>query len=204
MGLETLQQLVDARIATPFTAPSFDNARFDLEQLTGRLIELSSHASSSVLTAAVGLVLAAQRDGAPAAWVAPHDRLFFPPDLIDSGVDLAALAVVRVVSTDQAIRAADRLLRSGAFGAVVIDLGSLTQLSLPAQSRLASLAQKHHSVVACLTDKSATTDSLGSLISLRAEAKRVGHACELHMLKDKRHGPGWSFREECRAPIGLR
>jgi recombination protein RecA len=205
MGLETLQQLVDARIAAPLSAPSFATARFDFEQLCGRLIELSSHASSGILTAAVGLVLASQRDGAPAAWIAPRDRLFFPPDLIDNGVDLAALAVVRVTSADQAIRSADRLLRSGAFGAVVIDLGrELTQLALPAQSRLASLAQKHRSIVVCLTDKSATTDSLGSLISLRGEARRVGRACELTMLKDKRHGPGWSFREECRGPAGLR
>jgi recombination protein RecA len=205
MGRKTLQQLVDARIATPLTSPTFDQARFELEQLAGRFIELSSHASSSVLTAAVGLVLACQRDGAPAAWVAPRDRLFFPPDLIDSGVDLAALAVVRVTTADQALRSADRLLRSGAFGAVVVDLGNaVSQLSLAAQSRLASLAQKHRSIVVCLTEKSASADSLGSLVSLRAEARRVGRACEIFMLKDKRHGPGWLFREECRGPIGLR
>ena len=180
-------------------------ARFAFEQLTGRLIELSSHVGSSVLTTAVGLILAAQRDGAPAAWIGAPHRLFFPPDLVDSGVDLAALAVIRVGDTRLAVRAADRLLRSGAFGIVVIDMGdAVVHLPLAAQSRLASLAQKHRSVVVCLTEKPSSNDSLGSLVSLRAEAKRDRMATTLLMLKDKRHGPGWAHHEECRGPLGLR
>ncbi len=184
-------------------APS--EARFAFEQLSGRLIELSSHVGSSVLTTAVGLVLAAQRDGAPAAWIGATHRLFFPPDLVDNGVDLSALAVIRVSETRLAVRAADRLLRSGAFGVVVIDIGdAVAHLPLAAQSRLASLAQKHRSIVACLTEKPASTDSLGSLVSLRAEAQREHTDTKLLMLKDKRHGPGWAHHEECRGPLGLR
>ncbi len=180
-------------------------AGFAFEQLAGRLIELSSDLGSSVLTAAVGLVLAAQRDGAPAAWVGPAERLFFPPDLADSGVDLGALVVVRIDKVSLAIRSADRLLRSGAFGLVVIDLGgNAKQLALPAQSRLASLAQKHRSIVACLTERPASSDSLGSLVSLRAEAKREHTTTTLFVLKDKRHGPGWAHHEVCRGPLGLR
>jgi recombination protein RecA len=186
-------------------SPAPSEAGFDFEQLAGRLIELSSHVGSCVLTTAVGLVLAAQRDGSPAAWVAFSDRLFFPPDLADNGVDLSALVVVRVHRVADALRAADRLLRSGAFGIVVIDLGDATaHLSLPAQSRLASLAQKHRSIVACLTEKPSSNDSLGSLVSLRGEAKRRRHAVELVMIKDKRHGPGWTHHEACRGPLGLR
>lgn len=196
MILEQLRVRVDA-------APR--EARFAFDELTGRLIELSSHVGSSVLTTAVGLVLAAQRDGAPAAWIGPAERLFFPPDLADSGVDLAALAVVRVDKVNLAIRSADRLLRSGAFGLVVIDLGAnATHLALPAQSRLTSLAQKHRSIVACLTERPASHDSLGSLVSLRAEAKRERTTTTLLMLKDKRHGPGWAHQEVCRGPLGLR
>jgi recombination protein RecA len=172
--------------------------------LAGRLVELSSQHCSSILTTAVGLVLAAQREGAPTAWIAPKDRLFFPPDLADSGVDLTAMVVVQVTQTASAIRAADRLLRSGAFGAVVVDLAGSAHLSLQAQSRLASLAQKHRSIVVCLTDKPATSDSLGSLVSLRAEAKRHATTTQLVALKDKRHGPGWVHEEECRGPAGLR
>ncbi|HSI04065.1 MAG: recombinase A [Myxococcota bacterium] len=188
-----------ARVEAP------QEVRFAFDQLAGRLIELSSHVGSSVLTTAVGLILAAQRDGAPAAWIGPPHRLFFPPDLADSGVDLAALAVVRVREVHLAVRSADRLLRSGAFGIVVIDIGdAVAHLSLAAQSRLASLAQKHRSIVACLTEKPASNDSLGSLVSLRAEAKRERTATTLLMLKDKRHGPGWAHHEECRGPLGLR
>src|SRR5262249_33158270 len=162
------------------------------EGLAGRLIELSCQSCSSVLTAAAGLVLAAQRDGAPAAWIAAPHRLFFPPDLADSRIDLAARALVKVTRTDAAGRSAAPLLRSGAFGIVVIDIGdAVSHLSLPAQSRLSSLAQKHHSIVACLTEKPASNDSLGSLVSLRAHAKRKQLVVELLMLKDKRHGPGW-------------
>ena len=174
--------------------------------LVGRIVELSSHANSAVLTAAVSLVLDTQRDGSPVAWVAHPNRLFFPPDLVTSGVDLASLAVVRVPNHALATRSADRLLRSGAFGLVVIDYGNwLQQLSLPAQSRLASLAQKHQSIVACLTEKQPGNDSLGSLVSLRAQVRRIGsQQLELSALKDKRHGPGWSTREVCNGPAGLR
>ncbi len=190
---------IRARVEAP------EETRFAFDQLAGRLIELSSHVGSSVLTTAVGLVLAAQRDGAPAAWVAAPHRLFFPPDLVDSGVDLAALVVVRVQEPRLAIRAADRLLRSGAFGVVIIDIGdAVAHLPLAAQSRLASLAQKHRSIVACLTEKPASNGSLGSLVSLRAEAKRERTTTTLLMLKDKRHGPGWAHHEECRGPLGLR
>jgi len=52
-------------------------------------------------------------------------------------------------------------------------------------------------------------DPMGSLVSLRAEAswERTDPSrflCEIHVLKDKRRGPGWKHTEVCRGPIGLR
>lgn len=178
--------------------------------LVGRIVELSSHTASgkgsAVLTTATRLIREVQRDGSPVAWIGHPDRLFFPPDLVANGVELASLVVVRVPNHALATRSADRLLRSGAFGLVVIDYGTwLAQLPLAAQSRLASLAQKHRSIVACLTEKPPTSDSLGSLVSLRAQALRIDvQTIELSALKDKRHGPGWLEREVCRGPAGLR
>ncbi|MBC7792524.1 MAG: recombinase A [Clostridia bacterium] len=193
-------------IENPRQAASERARTLSFENLEGRIVELSSHRSSAVLTAATRLIVEVQRNGSPAAWVGSRERLFFPPDLVDSGVDLSSLVVVRVPNHALATRSADRLLRSGAFGLVVIDYGMwLAQLALPAQSRLASLAQKHRCIVACLTEKPSVNDSLGSLVSLRAQAQRIGTTTiELSALKDKRHGPGWSEREVCSGPAGLR
>ena len=76
------------------------------------------------------------------------------------------------------------------------------------QSRLVQLALKHDAVVLCLTATRPEAPSLGSLVSLRAEAsrRRVGegrYACEIHVIKDKRRGPGWRWREVWRGPAGL-
>ncbi|MEL6759883.1 MAG: recombinase A [Myxococcota bacterium] len=161
------------------------------------------------MTVGVGLVLSAQSDGEPVAWIASPQRLFFPPDLAASGVDLEALAVVRVDGANAMARAADKLLRSGAFGLVVLDLGRENTIPQALQSRLVGLTQKHESAVVMLTEKSSQHESVGSLISLRAQAKRVRlsvgrFACELDIIKDKRRGPGWTHRELHRGPMGLR
>ncbi|HTM21966.1 MAG TPA: recombinase A, partial [Kofleriaceae bacterium] len=95
---------------------------WQLAALRGRLVEVSAAAGSAGLTAAVGMVLAAQREAEPVAWVTPPEHGFFPPDLGDSGVDLDALVVVRAPDLRASARAAEHLLRSGAFGLVVIDL----------------------------------------------------------------------------------
>jgi recombination protein RecA len=100
-------------------------------------------------TGAVSLVVHAQRRGEPVAWVERAAvGALYPPDLADAGVDLDRLVVVRVPDqprgaapstgkttrrdgrtprgrlggTTSALRAAELLLRSGAFGLVVVDL----------------------------------------------------------------------------------
>jgi recombination protein RecA len=194
-------------------------ARFCLEEVAGRLVELSGEGACAVLTLAVGLVLDAQALREPVAWVSSDESSFYPPDMADSGVDLAALVVVRIASTalhakphpsSQTLAvAAERLLRSGAFGLVVLDLGKDAVLSQALQSRLLGLAQRHHAGLVCLTEKAEETPSLGSLVSLRAQAVRTWlardrFACELRVHKDKRRGPVWSEREVYRGPLGLR
>lgn len=192
--------------------------RFGLEELLGRLCELSGEGDSATLTLAMRVVLDAQAQAEPVAWLGSAESTFYPPDAADSGVDLAALAVVRVSAAKLArplgvvlATSAERLLRSGAFGLVVLDLGGDTRAQLPTslQSRLLGLAQRHHAAVLCLTKKPASAPSLGSLVSLRAQAVRrwLGQdrfACELSVQKDKRRGPVWSEREVYRGPLGLR
>lgn len=183
--------------------------RWNLAGLAGRLTEISATGASAALTCAVGLVIEAQRAGEPVAWIARGRAAFFPPDLADSGVDLAALAVVRAPDLRAAARAADHLLRSGAFGLIVLDLGRDAVMPTPVQGRLVGLAQRHDTALVCLTDKPGDRPSLGSMVSLRAEALREpaeGHRfrCKVKVLKDKRRGPHWTASEVVRGPAGLR
>ncbi|CAN5728747.1 hypothetical protein BH11MYX3_BH11MYX3_32000 [soil metagenome] len=193
-----------------------------LAAMRGRLVELSARGAAATLTTATELVLEAQRASEPVAWVVPWSldpktSTFYPPDVADTGIDLAALVVVRAPSMVASARAAERLLRSGAFGLIVLDFASVDLETHRAQrlpdqvlGRLVTLAQAHDAAVVCLTDKPPDAGSLGSLVSLRAEAMRLrgaptdgGFEVTLRTLKDKRRGPGWSSRRKARGPAGL-
>jgi recombination protein RecA len=180
-----------------------------LEQVAGRLVEISGVGATAALTVAFGLVLEAQRRGEPVAWIALEERGFYPPDAAEGGVDLGALVVVRVANAKAVGRAADQLVRSGAFGLIVLDLGAGADMPTPLQTRLVGLAQKHQTALLCLTEKGRESQSLGSLVSLRVQAQRERvcddrFSCGLAVLKDKRRGPTWTHAEVYRGPAGLR
>jgi recombination protein RecA len=197
------------------SAPGFQRAavapspaRWRLEEIAGRLLEVSGAGAPATLTVAFGLTLEAQRQGEPVAWVTQRESSFYPPDAAEGEVDLDALVVVRVPDAPAAPRAADRLVRSGAFGLIVLDMGTVA-IPTPLQARLAGLAQKYHTALVCLTEKESEAPSLGSLVSLRVQAQRRRtsedrFACMLRVLKDKRRGPTWTHAEVCRGPAGLR
>jgi recombination protein RecA len=191
--------------------------------LSGRLVELSGSAAAASLTAAFGLVLEAQLAGDRAAWVTLPGSIFFPPDVVDGGIDLAALPVVRARDARAAGRAADHLLRSGGFGLVIIDLapaclseatrrqalGSSAFVPVPLLTRLLGLARAHDAAVVMLTSKPHDAPSIHSLISLRVETTRSAAApgryeVRVRAIKDKRGGPGWTHGETCRGPAGMR
>jgi len=179
-----------------------------LDSFTGRLAEISGGRASTALTLAFHLAWEAQRQGEPVAWVGCRERAFFPPDAAAVGVDLDGLIVVWASGTLATARAADLLVRSGGFGLVVLDLGTSAALPLAALARLAGLALKHGTAVLCLTEKEPGRPSLGPLVSMRAEADRVGQPggrflCRARVVKDKRLGPGWEHTEVCRGPDGL-
>lgn len=197
-----------------------EQANLRFAALRGRLVELSGSGASAVLSVSVALVRQAQLAHEPAAWITFAAASFYPPDVAASGVDLAALAVVRVHEVNEAARAAEQLLRSGAFGLVVIDLSAPARalgpgapgaerrpLATAALGRFVALAQQHHSAVVCLTEKKREHESLGSLVSLRVEAVRERQGTELFIsvraLKDKRHGPTWHERWPAHPPDGL-
>jgi recombination protein RecA len=189
---------------------------WSLASLRGRLVELSARGASATLTTSIELVLEAQLAGEPVAWIMLDAGSFYPPDVADAGVDLAALVVIRVHDATGAARAAERTLRSGAFGLVVLDLSvgaessQRLDISMAHQGRLVSLAQAHDAAVVVLTEKSADAASLGSLVSLHAEALRArasspsaGFELTIRALKDKRRGPGWTKKSKARGPAGF-
>lgn len=212
------------------------HACWGLTAMRGRLVEISGRGATAVLTTAAGIVVDAQTAGEPVVWVTLAHSTFFPPDLAASGVDLAALVVVRVADRGTAMRAAERVLRSGAIGLVVIDLGAadegpgvaqeparrsrmagsaamMQQMSGAAatatHARLITLAQQHDAAVVCLTEKTTESTSLGSLVSLRAQAVRKpattgsDYFATIRVIKDKRRGPGFEAAEAVSLPAGM-
>ena len=181
---------------------------WNLPSLAGRVAEVSDSGAAPLLTAAAALILEAQERGEPVAWIGFDDSVFFPPDFAEWGIDLEALPVIRVPDLLAACGAAERLLRSGAFGLVVLDLQAQATMRLAVQSRLAALAREHRAALLCLTRKEEGAPSLGPLVSLRGEGRISRTAFgrfdwEIRITKDRRGAPGWSHTEACRGTDGL-
>jgi len=205
VSLEAWRTLVRERIPAPEVEPQ---PRWNRAELAGRVAELCGGRAPAAYTFAVSLLLDAQQQGEPAAWITTRERAFYPPDVAANGVDLAALVVVRVPGVEHVPRAADQLGRSGAFGLLILDLGADARVPTPLLSRLLGLAQKHDLAIVCLTEKTSDSPSLDSLVSLRADVVRSRQspgrfACTLRVAKDKRHAPGWGETVWCRGPAGV-
>jgi recombination protein RecA len=188
-----------------FIVPS--KTPWTLSEVAGRLVEISGSTASAALTLTFVLVREAQERGEPVGWVTMSETSFYPPDAAQNGTDLATLVVVRLSHAESISRAGEKLLRSGGFGVVVLDLGD-ADISMPLQTRLTGLAHRHHTALICLTKKESRAFSLGSLVSLRAHAERQRaennrFACTLRVLKDKRRGPTWHYEELYTGPAGL-
>ena len=177
----------------------------------GRLSELAGGRSSGRTTAAVSLVIRAQSLDEPVVWVQPRNGSLYPPDLADSGVDLDALVVVNVPPEPRHLaRAAELLLRSGAFGLVVVDLTAGVPRGDAWQGRLSALARQHDCRVVLLSEVTRCAEeapSLGPMVGLRVmpscERRAPGRYVVSHrLLKDKLGGPPLA-PDKRRAPWGL-
>jgi recombination protein RecA len=210
------QERVRAALAslksTPAPRPLPPKPSWSLPELAGRLVEIHG-AHGGVLSLAARLVHDAQCRGETTAWVLRPGAAFFPPDFAAAGVDLASLIVVRAGGVGGGARAADVLLRSGAFGLVVLELGVEREDDVPLalQSRWLAAARAHDAALLCVSEKPRGARSLGSLVSLcgtvaiaRDAAASDAFTCTLHVEKDKRRAPGWRHVEICHGPLGLR
>jgi recombination protein RecA len=130
----------------------------------------------------------------------------FPPDLAENGVDPAGLVFVFAADALQAARAAEHLLRSGAFALVVLDLEHDADISDAAQGRLLRLARATDAAVLCISR--GDTVLRGSMISLRGRTSRVAttdgrYRLRIHITRDKHGGPAVRSGEVCHAPPGM-
>ena len=179
-----------------------------LATFAGRFTELSSALAGASLTLAFRLVIEVQKQGEPMAWITHRNSTFFPPDVAEYGIDVTAVPVIRGSDNITMARTAEHLLRSGAFGLIVLDLGTDARLPQHAQSRLTGQARQHQTALICITEKEIHQPSLGSLVSLRAHTARTPHNrhrfyCHANIVKDKRCGPDWNYKEICHGPDGL-
>ena len=160
----------------------------------GQLLELSGRAPGKLSTAA-RLIAHAQAEGEPVAWVTPREAAsFYPPDFAAVGVALEALVVVRIPDEAKGhalVRASEVLLRSGAFGCVIIDFGKapLPRGELAWQARLSGLARLHAARVVLITASASDSPSVGPLVSLRVSPETRSEAGRAvlaqHVLKSK-------------------
>jgi recombination protein RecA len=167
---------------------------WSLSALSGLLTEVSGGDDSAALTLVAQLVFDCQESSQPAAWITTADSAFYPPDFAAAGINLDALTVVRLSARHAAFIAAEHLLRSGAFGLIVIDRGSDSIIPAAFQRRLQILARHHDIAAVCLTDKSPDADSAGALINVHAVSRRTQSAdstvCEVVFKKVKGGQPG--------------
>lgn len=151
----------------------------------GRIVELCGEGRT---TAAAMILAHAQREAETAVWIQPEHGDLYPPDLAEAGIDIEALIVVHVpqrasnsrrasrrgrdrdrsLSAEQC-RSAEMLLRSGAFGLVILDFTRGDPVGSTAwQGRLLGLARQHEARLLILRDDRALEGpSLGPLVSLR-------------------------------------
>jgi hypothetical protein len=125
-----------------------------LDTLCGRFVEITGSYATAALSVAAGLLHAAQQRDGYAVWIGGEDSVFFPPDFSSAGIDMRVLPVLRLPNAMTAWRAADTLLRSGAFAVVVVDARNFSMPSLSMQTRLTGLAQKHGAVLVALCRES--------------------------------------------------
>jgi len=215
--LHALRALIPGLLPSDHGDLAPDNDLFCLPAFRGKLVEISATAHQGALSAAAHLLLDAQLAGENCAYITLAATFFYAPDAAALGLDLAALPVITAPDPLMAGRAASHLLRSQAFGVVVIDLTSAlpraAQLPQPLLSRLVGLAKKADSALIILTDKAQGSESLGSIVGLHLSIRRAPappddsgqprFTLTVEATKDKRRGPGWTQRLTLPAPPEL-
>ena len=135
------------------------------------------------------------------------DGTYYPPALVAAGVDLDRLLVITVPDATSVARAADIVLRSAAFGVVVMPA---VTLRATAWTRLASLTHRANALLVALG--TTASNELGYFASLRVRLRAsgvhvagghglfctlAGIGVEAAVLKHKRAAPGRRAHFDC-------
>jgi len=178
----------------------------DVSSLRGHLVEVDDGPGRAVTTLGASVVYEAQASGRCAAWVTTRDDLPLAEDLVAWGIDLQALLFVRAPDARAAGRAAERLLRTGAWAAVVLEPGAF--VFEPARiGRLSRLAETHHATVLVRREGRAGPGS--ALVGMRLQASRERPSHEpprlaIDVVRHRRGGAGSRWTTTCDGPPGLR
>ena len=185
-----------SRLVQPFSG---NQPGWNLQEVQGRLIEISEPHPVAALSFCFLLVREVQMAGNYAAWVGSMDSTFYPPDAEKSGIDLRNLPVLRLTDARSLGRATEILLRSGAFQLVLLDLGRDHAIPVARLAQLNGLVRKHNACAVFMTRKQHDEQSVGPLISLHARTSRQrvetnSFSCQLKILRDKRRGKKWTWQ----------
>lgn len=183
--------------------PETAGGLFDVSRVEGRVVEVSEAGFFGALSALTGLMAQVQARGEQIGWVETGPNLFYPPDLAFRGLDVEAIAVVLAPDSSAGLLAADWLVRSGAFGLVVVDwAGSAVDDS--DLGRLARLVEDRAAALVFLTKKNPGDPSLATQVSLRGTVELTPEGdTEWAVTKDKRSGPSHRQRTRFHGPFGL-
>jgi hypothetical protein len=192
--------------AKKLSSPS-DLPPFGYRRIAGKLVEISG---SGQLSLVASLLAEAQQEGELCGWISTTLHTVFPPDLERNGVDLSLLYFFWIDTPTGATKALEYLLRSEAFGLVVLDMSKHPGIPDGIAGRLMRLAGKVRcGVVALSALKDSTQSIFGSLTSLRINT-RLEPAPEgllyvtLTAERDRTTAPQWRRRLTYHAPTGLR
>ncbi|MBC5798646.1 MAG: hypothetical protein GIX03_01830 [Candidatus Eremiobacteraeota bacterium] len=169
----------------------------------GAVATLEGAAGSGRSAVAARLLATATANGGLGALIetpAGSEGAFYPPALAAAGVDLGRLLIVHANGVSDVARAADIVLRSAAFGVVVIPM---IGLQATAWTRLVSLTHRANAVFVVLGESASNElRYFASLrVHVRAASVRVagsgglfctlaGIGSEATVLKHKRAAPG--------------
>ena len=177
-----------------------------VSSMRGHLVEIEDTSGSAITTLSAAVVYEAQSSGRCAAWVTTRGDLPVAEDLAAWGIDLKALLFVRAPDARAAGRAAERLLRTGAWAAVVLEPGAF--VFEPARvGRLSRLAETHHATVLVRREGRAGPGSSLVGMRLRATRDRAGGgppSLAVDVLRHRRGGAGSRWTTTCDGPPGLR
>lgn len=180
---------------------------FGFQRVAGRLVEISG---AGQLTLSTSLLAEAQQEGELCGWVSTTLHTVFPPDLEANGVDLSALYFFWIDRPAEAAKTVEYLLRSDAFGLLVLDMSKHPAIPDGTSGRLMRLASKVRCAVVALSALQEKPQSIfGSLTSLRINTglqALPGGDFEVTLVaeRDRSAAPQWRRRFTYHAPTGLR